>query len=105
MAHEFDRGAFEADVDAVLERGREAFKGRYKKELEALAGLSMAEIKAISPAITAVQKYDELITVVKEASRVNLAQAELRQQIRRLGSTAVKIAGRIPSLARILSGG
>ena len=47
------------------------------------------------------QKYDELITVVREASRVNLEQAALKAQIIKLGETAVTIAKRVPTLAAL----
>lgn len=103
MSNGFDLGAFEADLEDTLERGRVAFEGKYAKELNELAGLSRAEIDAITPNITDLQKYDELITVVKEASRVNLAQAQLKQQIEKLGGLAVKIAKRVPSLATIFA--
>lgn len=99
---EFDLEGFEADLDATLEKGREAFVGKYKNELNALSGLSKEEIDAISPGTTDLQKYDELITVVKEASRVNLSQAELKAQIKKLGDIAVTIAKRVPTLAGIL---
>jgi len=101
MSNEFDLDAFEADLDATIERGRLAFKGKYKNELNELTGLSRAEIDAITPDLTDLQKYDELITVVKEASRVNLAEAHLKQKIEKLGAVAVKIAKRVPSLAKM----
>lgn len=104
MSNEFDLEEFEADLDAILERGRIAFKGKYKKELDELVGLSREEIDAIIPEnMTDLQKYDELITVVKEASRVNLAQAQLKQQIEKLGAVAIKIAKRVPSLAGLFA--
>ena len=96
---EFDLEGFEADLDITLENGRKAFTGKYKDELNALSGLSKEEVDAISPGTTDLQKYDELITVVKEASRVNLGQAALKAQIEKLGDIAVTIARRIPSLA------
>jgi len=100
---EFDLDGFEADLDATLKKGHKAFTGIYKNELNALSGLSKEEIDAISPGITDLQKYDELITVVKEASIVNLEQAALKVQIIKLGGIAVTIAKRIPALAAILS--
>jgi hypothetical protein len=99
---EFDLEGFAEDLDTTLANGRKAFTGRYKDELNALSGLSKEEIDAISLGITDLQKYDELITVVKEASRVNLEQAALKAQIIKLGDIAVTIAKRIPSLAKIL---
>lgn len=101
MPNGWDLDAFENDLDATLERGRQAFRGKYKRELEDLAGLSREEIGAITPDMTDLQKYDELITVVKEASRVNLAEAHLKQQIEKLGSVAIKIAKCVPGLAAL----
>jgi len=103
MSNEFDLQAFEADLDVTLQRGREAFKGKYNKELNELAGLSRDDLNSITPDVTDLQKYDELITVVKEASRVNLAEAQLKQNIEKLGNVAIRIANRVPSLAKILA--
>lgn len=99
---EFDLEGFESDLDTTLANSRKAFEGKYKDELNALAGLSKDEIDSITLDTTDLQKYDELITVVKEASRVNLEQAALKAQILKLGDVAVTIAGRIPSLAAVL---
>jgi hypothetical protein len=90
------------DLDDTIRRGREAFTGKYRKQLNDLAGLARSDIDAIAPGITNLKKYDELISVVKEASRANLAQAELKRQIEKLGGIAVKIAKRVPSLAALL---
>lgn len=76
MSNGFDLSAFEADPEDTLERGREAFREKYKNEFNKLAGLSRSEIDAITPDITDLETYDELVTVVKEASRVNLSQAQ-----------------------------
>ena len=98
---EFDLKGFEEDLERTLEKSRKAFMGKYKEELNELAGLSKEEIDAISPGITDLQKYDELMAVVKEASRVNLQQVELKRQIVKLGDIAVTIAKRVDSLAGI----
>jgi hypothetical protein len=102
MPDDFDIEGFEADLKETLRKGREGFEGKYKQEVEHLLGLSAGEIARLCPDTTSMKKYDELITVVKEASRVNLAQAQLKQQIERLGVVAVSIARRIPPLARLL---
>lgn len=98
----FDPEGFRKRLDDTLKQGREAFSGKYKDELNELSGLSKDEIDSITPDITDMQKYDELITVVKAASRANLKQAALKEEILKLGNVAVKIAERIPSLAAIL---
>ncbi|SMO58468.1 hypothetical protein [Fodinibius sediminis] len=102
MSNGFDLDAFEADLEDTLQRGCEAFRGKYRKELNELAGLSRSEIDAITPGITDLEKYDELMTVVKEASRVNLSQAQLKRIVEDLGSTAVVIARKVPSLGSFI---
>ena len=77
---------------------REAFEGQYKNELNALMGLSKEQIDAITPDLTDMQTYDELITVVKEASRTNIEQAQLKAKIQEMGTIAVKIAEKVPGL-------
>jgi hypothetical protein len=101
MAEEIDLDSFEKSLKARLKEGRQAFKGKYKRQLDELAGLSREEIDEITPDIEDLHKYDELITVVKEASRANLAQAELKHQIEKLGAVAVQIAQKVPSLAKL----
>jgi hypothetical protein len=102
MPNGWDHEAFEADLDATLEKGREAFKGRYAKELDALLGLSRTEIDAITPGTIDLEIYDALIEVVKEASRTNLAEAELKKHIEQLGKIAIEIAKHVAGLAALL---
>lgn len=101
MTDEFDLAGFESDLKETLEHSAEAFKGRYKDELNKLAGFSREAIDAITPDTTDLQKYDELIVVVKAASAANIAQAELKNQIEKLGTIAVEIAKRVPTLAAL----
>lgn len=89
---------FKAKLRRKMAENREAFEGEYKDELQALMGLSKAEIDAITPGTTDLETYDALLTVVKEASRANLAQAELKQRIEELGEVALKIAEKVPGL-------
>ena len=103
MAEDFDLDGFQSDLQQQLQRSSAAFQGQYKDALNELAGLSSDEIKSISPSTTDMQTYDELITVVKEASRVNLEQAQLTEQIQKLGDVAVSIAKKVPSLAALFA--
>jgi hypothetical protein len=89
---------FKARLQQKMIENREAFEGLYKHELTELMGLSKSEIDAITPGTTDVEIYDELITLVKEASRVNLSQVQLRQRIEELGEVAIKIAEKVPAL-------
>lgn len=102
MSNDFDPQEFERRVKEQLAISREAFTGKYKKELNDLAGLSRDEIDTITPGISDLQKFDELIAVVKEASRVNLNQAELIEEIKKLGGIAIAIAKKIPQLSALL---
>ncbi len=95
------RRLFRDRVRRSLQRQDEAFKGKYRKEIEALSGLSLAELAAIIPKTTDLRVYNALIAVVEEASRVNLVQADLRNRIEELGEVAVAIARKVPGLASI----
>jgi len=92
---------FKRKLREKMLENREAFEGEYKEELTELMGLSRADIDAITPDTTDIEKYDELITVVKEASRVNLTQAELKSRIEDLGDLAIGIAKKVPSLTTL----
>ena len=89
---------FKERMRQKMTENREAFEGQYKDELKALMGLSKSEINAITPGTTDIETYDALITIVKEASRVNLAQAQLKHRIEELGTVAIKIAEKVPRL-------
>lgn len=98
-----DLETFRRSLRSSLKKNREAFEGKYAEQLEGLLGLSREEIDAITPDVTDLQIYDQLITVVKEASRANVTQAQLRSQIIALGETAVVVAKKVVSLAAILA--
>jgi hypothetical protein len=98
-----DIRAFRKDVKNDLKAGREAFEGEFAGELNELMGLSREEIDAITPDATDLQEYDRLIAVVKQASRHNLSQAQLADNIRALGDVAVRIAKKSGKLAALLA--
>lgn len=79
-----------------------AFNGMYKDELNRLLGMSKEEIDTIVPGTTDLQTYSVLIKVVEEASKKNLSQAQLIENIKKLGDVAVKIAKKIPKFAALL---
>jgi gas vesicle protein len=103
MADEFDLQGFQDDLQQQLKKSSDAFQGTYKDALNDLAALSSDDVKAVAPELDDMQKYDELITVVKEASRVNLEQAQLKDGIQKLGTVAVQIAQKVPSLAMLFA--
>ena len=92
---------FEAKLDALLEENHNAFVGEYKEQIDGLLGLSRAEIDEITLDSTDLETYDKLITIVREASRVNLAQADLKNQILKLGEVGISIAKQVPKLAAL----
>jgi len=94
--------AWKKRVEQAVKDADASFRGEYAAELNDLLGLSKEEIDAITPDATDLTEYNRLIAVVKEASQRNLSQAQLRSQIKALGETAVKIAGKVSGLARIL---
>jgi hypothetical protein len=96
-----DIDAYRKKLKERAEANRRAFEGEYREEIEGLLGLSREEIDRIIPGTTDLEIYDQLITVVKEASAANIAQAELKDRILELGEVAVKIAKRIPKLGAL----
>lgn len=79
-----------------------AFSGLYSAELKQLKGLTKDDISTIVPASNAIQTYQALVEIIEKASKDNLAQAQLTSKIKNLGSTAIKIAKKVPSLAILL---
>tara|TARA_R110002073_G_scaffold108336_9_gene243691 strand:+ start:121147 stop:121428 length:282 start_codon:yes stop_codon:yes gene_type:complete len=93
MSNRFDDLFAEAD---------NAFSGQYKDQLNELLGLSKSELDSLTPDTKGMSVYSKLIKVVEQASKDNLAQADLINNIKSLGDLAVKIAKKVPALAAIL---
>ena len=96
-----DIKAYEKRLRERARANRLAFEGQYRKEIEGLLGLSRKELERITPDTTDLEIYDQLITVVKEASASNIAQAELKSRIMELGGVAISIAKNVPKLASL----
>jgi tRNA U54 and U55 pseudouridine synthase Pus10 len=77
------------------------FNSIYSAEIKQLKGLSKEEINAIVPESNSMQTYQALVDVVEKASKDNLAQAQLISKIKDLGTSAIKLAKRIPSWATL----
>lgn len=86
----------------ILEEADAAFNGQYKKELNQLKGLSREEIDAVIPNTADLKIYSELIKVVETASKENLSQAQLIDNIKKLGDIGVQIAKKIPRFSSLL---
>lgn len=96
------RRRFRESVRRAFEHSDAAFRGQYADAVNELLALSRADVDQITPGAADLVTYDRLISVVKEASRSNLAQADLKRRIEDLGSTAIGIARMVPSLGRLL---
>ncbi|MCW8826477.1 MAG: hypothetical protein OQK78_08640 [Gammaproteobacteria bacterium] len=94
---------FKLLLEGKIAKNREEFEGLYKSELNELMGLSKDEIELVTPGLTDMQIYDQLIIVVKEASRANIEQTQLVKSIQELGEVAVKIAKKVPGLATLFA--
>ena len=79
-----------------------AFRGEYKDQIAGLYALSKEDVDALTPDSSDLQTYAKLIAIVEKASAENLAQAELKSQIRTLGALGQRVAALVPSLARLL---
>jgi len=90
-----------AELRLIIRRNREAFEGEYGEQIKALLGLSRDQIDAITPDATDLAVYDQLMEVVKDASRKNLSAAQLRARIKALGTVAVAIAKKAGVLAAL----
>ena len=86
----------------LFARADAAFTGKYQKELDQLLGLSREEIDKIIPGTTDLKTYYVLIRIVDQASRENLSQSELVENIKKLGEVGEQIARKIPGLAVLL---
>lgn len=103
MTNQMSLEDMERELEEILQRNHEAFVGTYANEINELLGLSRAEIDAITPGTADLEVYQALVEVVKEASRRNVAQAELKARIEQLGEVAIKIAKNVTGLAGLFS--
>jgi len=85
----------------MFEDADKAFSGLYATQLSELTKMSDQDFQSVSPGEDSGAIYTVLIDVVKEASRKNMAQAELVSNIKELGEKATKLAMKIPSLAAL----
>lgn len=83
---------FDKAVQDALDRNKAALMGSYSKQLGDLLKLSDAQLSAIIPEVSKTETYNNLISVIKEASRANIAQADMLNKVSALGQDAVKIA-------------
>lgn len=87
-----DDQEFNDAVQAALDRNKAAIMGKHKNVLDALLRIPGEQLSMIVPDVSATETYNNLISIVKEASRANVQQAELENKIIALGNDAIKIA-------------
>lgn len=102
MPNQSAREKFRRRARSSMQRADEAFRGQYADEFRDLLGLSKAEIEEVMPDTTGLETYNQVIELVKEASRTNTEQAELKSRIENLGDAAVNIAKKVSGLAKLL---
>src|ERR1700722_16944214 len=93
---EFDN-LFAADVQTIAS----GMSGSYAQEVQDLLHLSGQIETTGTIAVTPTDTYAQLLALVQRASAMNLAQAELKDRITALGSTAVDIAKKVEGLATL----
>ena len=95
---EFDR-LFAEDVKVV----DDGHAGRYADEIQELLHLSGEAETEGNIAVVPTGEYSKLLALVERASQMNLSQAQLRDRIVDLGTTAVSIAKKIKGLAALFA--
>lgn len=83
---------FNSAIQAALDNNKAKLLGSYSEELGALQSLTAAQLDALIPDTSSAETYNQLISVVQQASQANMQQAELAAKITALGQNAVKIA-------------
>jgi hypothetical protein len=97
-----DNDDFEAELNKSLDRASDAFQDKYKEELAELLRMCAEDLK-LRPQTTNTRIYRKLIATVETASTHNLPVGELKERIEALGSSAVRIAKRVTSLAGLFA--
>lgn len=88
--------------DDMFVEADEAFDCKYQNELDELTGLLKEELSLLTPNSTNEAVYAALIALVAQASKENLAQAQLIDRIKEMGEVAMKLAKKVPSFANLI---
>ena len=99
MMSEYNLEEMLAEMEIAAAKTREALEGKYESEFRELRALDAEQIKEITPDTTDEAVYEQLMIVVREASRNNLDQADLVVRIQALGKVGLQIARMVPSLS------
>ena len=91
----FDPNAFSNMMDDYIEIADANIKQEYKRELNALKGLSLEQIEQFGGSTA---QMDEIIKEVENAKDKNLKQAVLIDNIKNLGQSTYDLAKKVSAL-------
>lgn len=91
----FDPNAFEDMMDDYIEIADANIKREYKRELNALKGLSSEQIEEFGGTTS---QMDEIIKEVNNAKDKNLKQAALIVNLKKLGNSTYDLAKKVSAL-------
>lgn len=97
-----DLDALFAEMDKSADRAKVALEGTLAAEYKGIRSLDPETIKDITPDTTDEAMYEQLMAVVQEASARNESQAQLVARVKQLGTLAIEIAEKVPSLAKLI---
>jgi len=91
----FDPKAFENMMDDYIEIADANIKQEYKRELNALKGLSKEQIEGFGGTTS---QMDEIIKEIENAKDKNLKQAVLIDNLKKLGQSIYDLAKKVSAL-------
>ena len=91
----FDPNAFADMMDDYIEIADDRIKLEYKRELNALKGLSEEQIQLFGGTVS---QMEEIIREIENAENKNLKQAALIDNIKKLGQSTYDLARKVSAL-------
>lgn len=91
----FDPNAFEDMMDDYIEVADANIKQEYKRELNALRGLSSKQIEQFGGTTS---QMDAIIKEIEQAKDQNLKQAALLDNLKKLGQSTYDLAKKVSAL-------
>ena len=91
----FDPNLFDSMMDDYIEIADANIKQEYKRELNALKGLSPEQIKQFGGTTS---MMDEIIKEIENAKDKNLKQAALIDNLKKLGQSTYELAKNVSAL-------
>lgn len=91
----FDPNAFEDMMDDYIEVADANIKKEYKRELNALRGLSVEQIEQFGGTTS---QMEDIIKEIENAKNENLSQAALVENLKNLGHSTYDLAKKVSAL-------